>query len=428
MTTNMHTAASGTSTSHSLFPAHYSNQNPVYENLITNNASVYEDQRNAVGPFQSTIIPMATSGTSVQQVGVSNTENSASQPITIPVIIASDGKPYAQLENGNYYALTDNDNEVIMDQLSNIKQDEVDLGVDTDLQQMASSSTVNEYQYSVITELRKINVRLDAFEAKLSQLNAEVCKTNDRLNVQEGLLVKLTDFMANVNKLMLMKNSNDATPIGNRYDEEFTEFESMPKINSVEAFKIFEQRLSDTEFSGKFFRYTHSIYSLNGKRDSGPLFRTIVRKLITPNVLTPFSWMGNKRTKKGSDECSHNINFQETFPNFIKLMQQVMQAADCSNTREQSDHLFKTLLRYKNLELKRYESGSGERRASSSRKRQKAAGPADAIQTPDANFPGPSQAAVVHLSHGDQSLDNSNDTESKESESSSSVSSSGDDV
>lgn len=289
--------------------------------------------------------------------------------------MGSDGKQYAQLSNGTYYAITDNSNEVVDEQVETfIKQDEVDLGIDNDMDMINSPTpALGESDFSTIaSELRKINDRLDVYDGKLSKLTTEVGKINDRLDVQEGLLVKVTEFMANFNKLLSMKNSNNVTLTPTRQEEDFSEYENMAKIDSDQSFKAFDQSLADPAYSGKFFRYLHSIYSLNGKRDSGPLFRTLIRRLITPNVLIPYSWMGNKRTKKGSTgDSGQNINFQETFPNFIKLMHQVFLAADCSNTREQNEKLFKNLLRYKNLELKRYENGSGEHRASSSRKRHK---------------------------------------------------------
>lgn len=297
-----------------------------------------------------------------------------SQQISLPVVTGTDGKQYAQLANGYYYAIDDNSNEITEEPLSiPIKQDEVDLGVDDCNMVGVSSPACDEPDYSPTTiELRKINDRLNVFEGKLFDITTEIRKTNERLDVQEGLLVKLTDFMANFNKLMALRNKNDVPTIATRQEEDFSEFDKMTKIDSDESFKGFEQCLADPKFSEKFFRYLHSIYCLNGKRDSGPLFRTLMRKLLAPNVLIPYSWMGNKRTKKGSTgDPGLNINFQATFPNFIKTMHQVLHAADCSTTREQNENLFKNLLRYKMLELKRYENGNGERRASSSRKRHK---------------------------------------------------------
>lgn len=294
------------------------------------------------------------------------------QPISIPVVIGNDGKQYAQLANGYYYALTDSSEAAEAPTSNVIKQDEVDLGIDNELNSFNSPSPALDDSHDVLIELRKINDRLNNFERNLSEIASELRKANDRLDVQEGLLVKTTEFMANFNRLMAMKNMNDATPIANRQEEDFSEFENISKIDSDESFKAFERGLAERAFSEKFFRYLHSIYSLNGKRDSGPLFRTIMRKLLAPNVLIPYSWKGNKRTKKGSTgDSGANMNFQETFPNFIKTIHQVLHAADYSTTREQNDNLFKNLLRYKVLELKRYESGNGERRASSSRKRQK---------------------------------------------------------
>lgn len=266
----------------------------------------------------------------------------------------------------------DINNENVDGSSANIKQDELDLGIDQNTMN-SSNPELEEPAYSTIdSELRKLNDRLDVYNGMLSKLATEVHKTNDRLNIQEGLLVKLTEFMANFNKLMASKTSDNTMSTVTRQEEDFSEYESMTKISSDQSFKAFEQNLGDPAFLAKFFRYLHSIYSLNGKRDSGPLFRTIIRRFVTPNVFIPYSWMGNKRTKKVSTgESGNNLNFQETFPNFIKLMHQVLQAADYSSTREQNEQLFKNLLRYKVLELKRFENGSGEHRASSSRKRQK---------------------------------------------------------
>lgn len=76
-----------------------------------------------------------------------------------------------------------------------------------------------------------------------------------------------------------------------------------------------------------------------------------MRKLFEPNILIPYSWKGNKRTKKESTG-DLDLNFQETFPSFIKVMHRVLNGEDYSATREQNKNLFKNLLRYKDWELK----------------------------------------------------------------------------
>nr|XP_029710349.1 uncharacterized protein LOC115256230 [Aedes albopictus] len=354
---------------------HGLNVNATADNSVLPTAGTPQSKRNSTsyvisGSHASTPAPHHNQAPHAEIKNYANSENSAPHQLTVPIVMGSDGKQYAQLD-GCYYPITENSNETVYEPMSPIiKQDEVDLGVDDDLNMSDSAQALDEPDCSTISsELRKINERLGVVEQNLSMLTTEVRKISERMGAQEGLMSRLTEFMANFNKLMSTKQSID---ISNRYEEDFSEFDNMQIIDSDQAFRTFEQGLGNSNYSGKFFRYLHSIYSLNGKRDSGPLFRTIIRKFLAPNVFLPYSWMGNKRTKPGTtSDSGQNQNFQESFPNFIRLMHQVLQAADCSSTREQNEILFKNLLRYKMLEAKRFEGGNGERRASSSRKHPK---------------------------------------------------------
>lgn len=196
----------------------------------------------------------------------------------------------------------------------------------------------------------------------------EFRKLNDRMDAIEGMLTQLTNFMANFDKLMQIRHEDNVLSTIHHQDEDFSEFERLPKIDSDYSMKALEQNLANSLFADKYFRYFQITFSLNGKREGAPFFRRIIRKLTMPVVFLPYSWKGNKRATLPSDSGEHT-SFEKTFPMFINFIYRLVHAADLSYTREHNDQLFKNFLRYKNTEFKRFIEGYGDRRVSSSRKR-----------------------------------------------------------
>lgn len=253
----------------------------------------------------------------------------------LPVFLSDDGKHYAKLDNGCYM-------EILNSQASH------DLPA-ADYGEHSSNDHQINREETISMEFRKINDRLDAIE---------------------GILSQLMNFMANFDKFMQLRKNDDDFPSTCKQNEDFTEFEDLPKIDCDDALKALEQSLGNPPFADRYFRYFHTMYSLNGKRESAPFFRQLIRKLIMPVVFLPYSWKGNKRTHEAaSSKSGKHVSFEASYPELIKFIYRLVHAADLSHTREHNEKLFKDLLRYKNTEFKRFQQGYGDYRASSTRKR-----------------------------------------------------------
>lgn len=160
-----------------------------------------------------------------------------------------------------------------------------------------------------------------------------------------------------------------------RSSENFEEFERMQKIETREQLTELDAKLADPAYEAKFFRYIQSSYNLTGKREGFPFFKTIIRKLITPTVLVSFSWKGNSRMKRGDQTTvivqDKNTSFKNEFPNIVRFMYRVVNAADFEYTSEDNEKAFSDYLRQKTTEIKRFLQSNGNQRTPSSRKRKK---------------------------------------------------------
>lgn len=162
----------------------------------------------------------------------------------------------------------------------------------------------------------------------------ELCKINNRLDAIEGILSKLTNFMANFDKLMQMRNKDEAISSICHQNEDFSEFEALPKIDSDDSLKVLAQNLTNPTYADKYFRFFRIMYSLNGKRESAPFFRKIIRKITSPVVFLSYSWKGHKRSKDSlSSQSVKHSSFESLFPEFINFMYRLVHAADLSRYR-----------------------------------------------------------------------------------------------
>lgn len=258
------------------------------------------------------------------------------------IIRGVDGRQYIGLGNGCFL-------EVIGEQ-PNTAEFDVSSVDDTASEPLAPETvmTTGSGNDEVMCELRKVNARLDGIERRMDQF---VC------------------FAANMDKFMSTKPSLPANFQKRVEPEDFSDVRECCPILSEAALMQMEGKLKDKAYADKLFRFFHSEYNMNGKRDGKAFFKTIFRRLVAPPLLQPFSWKGNSRKKNGADPITPNRSFRNTFPYLIQFVQRVIAAADMEQTSEQTEMCFSQFLRQKRTEIQRYQENGGEQRAASSRSR-----------------------------------------------------------
>ncbi|XP_055548959.1 uncharacterized protein LOC129732266 [Wyeomyia smithii] len=238
-----------------------------------------------------------------------------------------DGKQYAQLQNGCYIeVITEHSN---TDEIINLNE--------------PNNNDVIKAKHTVTLE--EIDQRLKRIEAWLQ---------------------KVVSFMADVSKFMELKAESTPALAAKKKKENFDQMEILFPIEDDEKLKLIENSLNENSFFEKLSRFVSSQYDLNGKRDGKAFFKVLIRKMITPNVLIPYSWVGNSRQSCHVHEP--NKGFKKMFPNMVKFFENVTCEADYAFTTESVHKAFSDFLRQKHTEMKRFLDG-GERRIPSSRTR-----------------------------------------------------------
>ncbi|XP_065078975.1 uncharacterized protein LOC135701954 [Ochlerotatus camptorhynchus] len=200
-------------------------------------------------------------------------------------------------------------------------------------------------------------------------LNGELELIKIRLDGIETKLEKLVLFMANIDKLMSTKKSGSTAPEKKGNQECFLEFADLCPVQDENRLKLLEKNLNDRMYTDKLYRFFHTEYSLNGKREGSPFFKTIMRRMLVPTILLPFSWKGFSRKVPGPESTADNRSFKETFPGFVAFIQRIVCAADIAHTVEANDACFSQFLRQKNVEVQRFLEGKQGRWANCTRQR-----------------------------------------------------------
>lgn len=205
----------------------------------------------------------------------------------------------------------------------------------------------------------------DAEGVYVSESDQQFQEIIQRLDRIEPVLEKLVFFMADVQRYMRMKSSSDQSDqVDNskkRKIQDFSEYEGFFPIHTEDQLLTLESSLKNQAANDKLLDYFEYVYNLNGKRDNGPFFRTLMRKILIPTTIQAFSWKGQSRSTKGSVK-TENKSFKDTFPTFVKFVHRVVRAADFEFTEEDNDDAFSNYLRNKNTEIQRHEKGAGEQR------------------------------------------------------------------
>lgn len=247
--------------------------------------------------------------------------------VDIDPVQSADGKHYIKLQNGRYV-------EVISEYLN----------PDPAINRSDISSDLQDKQITLPQEL------------------------DQRLQRIETWLQKIISFMADISKFIEIRGeSAAAAPAPKRRKEDFEEFETLLPIKDEEKLRFIENNLNDQIYFEKFSRFVSSQYALNGKRDGKAFFRILIRKMIVPNVLIPYSWKGNSRSCN-IQGVGENKGFKKYFPNIVKFFESVTCEADYAFTTEAVHEAFSNFLRQKHTEMKRFLVG-GERNIPSSRVR-----------------------------------------------------------
>lgn len=197
-----------------------------------------------------------------------------------------------------------------------------------------------------------------------SELSEKLSEIIIRLERIEPILEKVVFFMADVDRYM-NTTTKQSTIIDStekkKFQEDYSEFEGLFPINKEEQLLAFESSLNNQAIHNKLFNYFESVYNLNGKRDSSPFFKTLLRKILVATTMRSYSWKGQSRNNKGSPKTL-NKSFKDTFPLFIKFIHRVVRAADYEFTEEHNNDAFSIYLRNKNTEIQRHERGGYEQR------------------------------------------------------------------
>ncbi|XP_062562278.1 uncharacterized protein LOC134225871 [Armigeres subalbatus] len=276
---------------------------------------------------QGMAVMQGNARTNIEQLDCSSEQHiSISEPLQM--IQASNGKQYIKLQDGSYL-------EVSEDQM-------------------------NDETVPINTKINDVEDTKDG--------RCEVLKSIDeRLTRIESCLQKITLFMADVSKFMeIRKDTHESISSSKMKMENFQEVEMLFPIDDDGKLKSMEMSLCNPSFSEKISRYFSIQYDLNGKRDGKAMFKILIRKMITPAVLLPYSWMGN--SKKNRQNQEPNKGFKTSFPNIVIFFEKILREADIAFTNEAVHKAFGDHLRQKYTEMNRFLSG-GERRMPSSRVR-----------------------------------------------------------
>ncbi|XP_062561044.1 uncharacterized protein LOC134225189 isoform X2 [Armigeres subalbatus] len=268
----------------------------------------------------------------------------------------------------------------------------------------AHSSNRPEKSQSVSSsDLTGIHKRLDQLGAKMDGHGA--------------ILQRIEMFMASFSYAKPLETQSPPVSredLRQRSNESFEEFEQMGQIVTREQLTEFNAKLANSAYEAKYFRYIQSVYKLTGKREGFPFFKTIIRRLIAPTVLICYSWKGHSRTKKGDQTAvvvtDHNFSFRNMFPNIVRFIYRVVNAADFEYTGEDNEKAFSDYLRQKKTEIKRFLQSNGAQRAASSRKRRKKVQPTavddgSSVGAEQESFQDPEIYGVNDTTDGDVSFD-----------------------
>nr|XP_029724571.1 uncharacterized protein LOC115264702 [Aedes albopictus] len=255
-----------------------------------------------------------------------------------------DGRQYISLGNGCF-----------MEVVSQSEAVAADVGPEHDLESdiaVASAPIPMEDGESdsakILRELQRINSRLDGVEKRVDQLIV---------------------FSASMDKFMSTKQTSAAKK--RPEPEDFTDIRQLWPLLSEDELLQLEQNLKNKPYADKLFRYFDSEYNLNGKREGKSFFKNVVRKIIAPTLLQPFSWTGCSR-KSGTDESAPftpNRSFRDTFPSVVQFVQRITCAADMDHTLEDTASCFSLFLRQKRTEMERFLSDNPGKRAAGCRTR-----------------------------------------------------------
>ncbi|XP_062550280.1 uncharacterized protein LOC134215037 [Armigeres subalbatus] len=190
-----------------------------------------------------------------------------------------------------------------------------------------------------------------------------------RVSRMEAMLEKVVEFMANVNRLFETKKPSKISEGEQKKFEDFSEFEQLLPISTENKLKELDLQLNNQHYADKLYRFFETIFKLNGKREGKSFFRNLIRKLVEPSVLTPFSWLGNTRSKKGEAPVVKNKSFKQDFPTLILFVSRILRSADFEFSAEDTEVAFGQFLRQKNTELKRKQLRSGPAKFSHVKKR-----------------------------------------------------------
>lgn len=207
----------------------------------------------------------------------------------------------------------------------------------------------------------------------LSDIRSQLQSINARLDKIEacflGRLDQVLVFMANFDKLMSTRESAPNSKEKKREAEDFEEFRKLCPILSEDDLQTLERNLKSKVYADRFFRFFDHEYNLNGKREGKVLFKTILRRIVVPTLLQPFSWKGNSRKTDEAASFIPNRSFKDSFPELVLFLQRVIFAADMEHTAEDTEECFSLFLRQKNVEIQRFLEGSHTKRAACSRTR-----------------------------------------------------------
>lgn len=190
----------------------------------------------------------------------------------------------------------------------------------------------------ILLGIQRLNVRLDTIENKMEQQNRK--------------MTEFGEFVSTFKKFMRLKSSSAGT--SNENDEEnFAELKQMKRIENEIELEQFEAKLGEEAYVMKLTKYLRQKYELNAKQDANAFFKTLIRSLIAPTALLPFSWKGIKRASQKEADASQNKCFKIVFPNLVALIDSVLLLADCEHKSEHIDRYFDTHLRSKHKEIQR---------------------------------------------------------------------------